>query len=124
MNPVRRELRKEERELLEFLLSAEFPGAAELRAQALHVVVSGECECGCGSIDLVLRADCPPAQLENRIPIEAFGQAVDVLLFTENGFLSLLEIVDYMAPPTHPIPLPENLQLGVRPKFVPGKPTD
>jgi hypothetical protein len=117
MNPVKRELRIEERKLLEFLLRAEFLGAAELRAQANHIEVSGECECGCGSIDLHLRSDCPSAKLQNRIPVEAGGPDIDVLLFTKDGFLSLLEIVDYMVPPRHSIPRPEDLQLWVKPPF-------
>ena len=85
MKPVRRELKKEEKNLREFLLSAEFPGVAELRAQAAHAVVSGECECGCGTIDLELRSDCSPAQLENRIPVEAWDQSLEVLLFIQFG---------------------------------------
>jgi hypothetical protein len=46
-----RPLTERERAVLDALLSAEFDGVAELRAQAAGVVVVGGCTCGCPSID-------------------------------------------------------------------------
>jgi len=53
--------------------------------------------------------------LDNRIPVEAAQHARDVLLFTKDGFLACLEIVDYLAPPPRPIPRPQELQLWIKP---------
>lgn len=115
MNPVNRKLRTEEQALLDFLLSAQFPGVDELSAQAAHAFVSGECECGCGTIELQLDSNCPPARLQNRIPIEAYAETTEVLLFTKEGLLSCLEIVDYLVSPARSFPRPEKLQLWIKP---------
>jgi hypothetical protein len=115
MIPVKRPLRDEEKALLDFLLSVEFPGSKELRAQAQHVEVVGECECGCGTIDLHVRPHSVRAKTEKHIPIEAYGEALDVLLFAENGFLGMLEIVYYADPPEKPYPRPDQLKLWARP---------
>lgn len=47
-----RPLRAEERLMLDFVLSADFAGAEELREQAKAVLVVGRCDCGCPSVDL------------------------------------------------------------------------
>ena len=73
MIPVDRALRLEEKELLDFLLSAEFPGRDALKAQAEIVRVTGECKCGCGTIDLIFPPDAIAAQTEMPVPIEAYG---------------------------------------------------
>jgi hypothetical protein len=46
-----RPLTERERAVLDALLSVEFEGVEELRAQAADVVVVGRCTCGCPSID-------------------------------------------------------------------------
>ncbi|GAB3829744.1 hypothetical protein [Kribbella italica] len=46
-----RPLTPREREVLAALLSADLPGAADLRRQAAEVLVVGECGCGCPSVD-------------------------------------------------------------------------
>jgi hypothetical protein len=118
MIPVKRPLREEERALLDFLLSADFPGRDQLRAQGQVVTVAGECECGCGTIEFQVEASCAAARLEKPIPIEAYRDALDVLLFTREGFLEMLEIVFYADPPQRPYPRPEQLKLWYRPKNV------
>lgn len=114
MNPVNRPLREEEKALLDFLLSVDFPGRDELKVQAENVTVVGECKCGCGTIDLALPPGTPAAKNAKHIPVEAYGDAIDVLLFAENGFLGMLEIVFYADPPQKPYPRPDQLKLGPR----------
>src|SRR5690348_70359 len=50
-----RPLSSEERALVEFLLSAEFPGRDELNSQLGVAEVVGICECGCGTVTLAVR---------------------------------------------------------------------
>jgi hypothetical protein len=116
MNPVDRPLRKEERELLDFLLSADFPGCDALKSQAETLRVEGECKCGCGTIGFVLPPETVAAQTEKSVPIEAYGELLDVLLFARGGKLSSLEIVFYTDPPEKPYPRPGQLKLWARPK--------
>jgi len=115
MNPVRRQLHPEERALLDFLLSTDFPGRDELKKQTENITVVGECKCGCGTIKLQVDPNCVAAKLEKSIPIEAYGEALDVLLFAAAGFLGMLEIVFYADPPEKPYPRPEHLRLWPRP---------
>jgi hypothetical protein len=116
MNPVNRPLRADERALLAFLLSADFPGRHELRTQAETVIVTGECECGCGAIGLHVETGLHAANVEKSIPIEAYADALDVLLFTRDGYLTSLEIVFYAQTPERPYPRPEQLTLWARPR--------
>ena len=81
MNTMNRPLRERERALLSILLSADFPGCEELRVQAAVASVAGECECGCGTIDPSEPPGSPTAKVEPHIPIEAYGHALEVLLF-------------------------------------------
>jgi hypothetical protein len=46
-----RPLTGRERDVLEAMLSIEFPGVEDLRRQAPDVIVVGMCGCGCPSID-------------------------------------------------------------------------
>jgi hypothetical protein len=115
MNPVQRSLRDDERALLDFLLSTDFPGRDELRKQAETVRVIAECQCGCGTIELQVEPGLPPARVNGPIPIEAYGDAIDVLLFARNGVLGSLEIVFYADPPERPYPRPDQLKLWKRP---------
>ena len=115
MNSVRRRLRLEERALLDFLLSADFPGREELKSQAESVTVVGECQCGCGTIDFQVDPTCAAAKLDKSVPIEAYGDSLDILLFAGRGFLQMLEIIYYGDPSEKPYPRPEHLMLGTRP---------
>jgi hypothetical protein len=49
-----RPLTENERAVLERLLSGEFAGAEAYRAQIAVTSVTGECECGCGSLSLAV----------------------------------------------------------------------
>jgi len=46
-----RPLNKSERDALNYLLAADFPGVEELREQARVASVVGRCPCGCASVD-------------------------------------------------------------------------
>jgi hypothetical protein len=49
-----RALTKHERQLLLFLLAHPLPERDDLLIQSESVQVCGECDCGCGTIDLVV----------------------------------------------------------------------
>jgi hypothetical protein len=110
-----RGLNKKEQELLECMLTAEFPGSEELQAQIGRVEVCAECDCGCGSIDLQVEGQSGHGVENEQIAVEAYGKGVDVLLFVRDGLLSSLEIVDQgdARPPAYPTPA--GLKLWVRP---------
>jgi hypothetical protein len=84
--------------LLNFLLSRDLPGWAELVAQAETVLTGGlSCNCGCPSFSLVADRSLPPAAVAEGMVSDAHGtdpggNKVGVLLFTEDGYLSLLEV--------------------------------
>lgn len=114
-----RELTASERALLTFLLTADFPGRDELLQQARKVKATGDCDCGCGTIDLVVESNGPRATVREPVPVEAWKRgtgAVDVMLFVRNGLLSMLEVVDYDTDHPSPYPKPEDLELWVPPR--------
>ena len=49
-HPLDRALSDSEREVLDALLPANFPGSEQLRVQAYRVRVSGRCDCPCPTI--------------------------------------------------------------------------
>jgi hypothetical protein len=118
MIPVNRPLRECERALLDFLLSADFPGCEELRAQAATVFVVSECNCGCGTVDLDVPPEAAPAGVQDHVPIEAYADAMDVLLFAPGGKLGMLEIAFYPDPCERPYPRPDQLKLWARPANI------
>lgn len=116
--PRPRELDSNERELLTFLLSADFPGRDSLLEQARTVKAIGDCDCGCGTIDLNVDGDGPLATVRGFVPVEARNKqdgATDVLLFVRDGKLSMLEIVRDDGDHPAPYPKPEDLELWVSP---------
>jgi hypothetical protein len=110
-----RDLKPAERELLEFLLTADFPGRDELKQQLDCVEVIGDCDCGCGTINLTVENPVVHSTAREPIPIEAHGKGLEVLLFVRNGLLSSLEIVDYGDHRPIPYPSPNSLELWVPP---------
>jgi hypothetical protein len=110
-----RPLNIEERTLMEFLLSAEFPGRDKLRSQLDSVAVVAVCECGCGTVNLQVGSNDVQSSAEALVPIEAHGDLVDVLLFTRRGCLSSLELVFPNERLPRRFPKPSDLQLWVRP---------
>ncbi len=80
-----------ERDILDLLLSVDFPGVVELRQQAVSVSAERE-----GMItNLAVSAESPRATVVNRTPVQAVvdGDGYDggLLLFVDDGALSALE---------------------------------
>jgi hypothetical protein len=109
-----RPLTREERKLLEFLLSSEFLSRDQLLAQVEAVKVVGACECGCGTIDLRVESQPKVISGTEHIAVEAYGDNVDVLLFTRNGLLTSLELAFHDDHLPRTFPKPENLKLWKR----------
>ncbi len=98
-----RALTAREAEILDFLLSAEFPSVEALRAQRKVVRLVGRCDCGCATIDLSVQPEKAP-QSDDRSwepVVEAQSRhdegfpPYELLLFARDGWLSGLEIVVY-----------------------------
>ena len=86
-----RELTSAERTTLDVLLAGDFPGAAELRAQAATAKVTGSCGCGCPTIDLAVDATTPQAEIAERVAVEADAPDGGLIVFVDEGRLSGLE---------------------------------
>ena len=111
-----RELQPNERAQLHFLLSIDFPGRNELRKQLDRVAVVGDCDCGCGTVDLMVSGPATHADVRKQIPVEAYGKGVDVLLFVRDGLLAALEIVDHGDSRPLKYPTPDGLELRAYPR--------
>jgi hypothetical protein len=119
-----RPLTQREREVLDFLLSAELPGVDELRRQA-ETVYASPWRCGCASIDLHVDRRVAPASplrtqpaIEAETKVDAAGLFELLLWVDEDGWLSSLEIVDYVDPhgSTHEIfPPPSDFEKPASP---------
>jgi hypothetical protein len=95
-----RQLTHEERGVLALLLSRDFPGVEDLRSQSREVVVVGRCECGCPSIALAhpgtsSRGKSTLTPFEGRVVGHHGAPPIELLLFTDDGQLSYLELVWY-----------------------------
>jgi hypothetical protein len=103
-----RPLSETERQVLGAMLALDFPGAPELRAQVPSTVVSGQCKCGCPSVDLVVEGDLPLAAVTSRTPVEAEVDGViggGLIVFVDDGRLSGLEF--YSAEDSTPSQFPD-----------------
>jgi hypothetical protein len=94
-----RPVTREESALLGALLDHDFTGVEALRAQTHGLLAKRGCSCGCGSIDLIPQgAGLPKAAVRGAAPVS--GHVLDdngnvvggVVLFVEDGFLSMLEV--------------------------------
>jgi hypothetical protein len=103
-----RPLSDAEQRILGALLSPEFPGVTELRAQVPHTQVIGKCDCGCPTVDLFVSPEVPRSDVVTRsrlTPVEGRVRPVgdeppgDIILFVDDGRLSCLEYVSYNNPP-------------------------
>ncbi|MEV4057415.1 hypothetical protein AB0J55_39955 [Amycolatopsis sp. NPDC049688] len=87
-----RPLTATERTTLDTLLAKDFPGAAELRAQAATARVTGRCGCGCPSINLQVDRTLPVAAVaDDPVAIEADAPGGGLIVFVDDGRLSCLE---------------------------------
>jgi hypothetical protein len=114
--PLRRPLSEREREVLDHLLSTDFPGVEALRMQADHVLVEIESDVD-PTVNLVVTgADVPFAEVVDRTPVEAWSTRdwnsddfVQVILFVDDGRLSSLELNWYENIPEE-FPAPSELR--------------
>jgi hypothetical protein len=96
-----RALNADERSVLDFLLTREFPGRDELVVQARSVQTTGlSCTCGCPSFSLKPDLSLPPAPVTDPRPTDAHGidpagTEIGVLLFVDDGYLSDVEIYNF-----------------------------
>jgi hypothetical protein len=93
-----------ERRTLDYLLSANFPGVSELRAQAETAQAIGDWGDCCASVVLsVDRSRSPKANTNEPIAVEAGSApgipARELLLFVREGWMTALEIVHYEEEP-------------------------
>jgi hypothetical protein len=103
-----RPLSETERQALVAMLALDFPGASELRAKVPSTVVSGHCNCGCPSVDLVVEGDVPLAAVTSRVPVNAEVAGVvggGLIVFVDDGRLSGLEF--YSAEDSTPSEFPD-----------------
>ncbi|WP_329427016.1 hypothetical protein OG339_42845 [Streptosporangium sp. NBC_01495] len=112
MSISERHLSAEEQAIILALLTQDFPGVDELRAQVPSAIVAERCGCGCATVDL--RAGTKPRALaspvQNGVLISASVRGRDdgVLLFVENGHLSYLEVYSVDDEPAS-LPQPEDV---------------
>ena len=117
--PVPRPLLAEERAaLLALLRHADFEGRDALVEQVEQARVTAYCRCGCATVDLEVDCAAPSAHRTYR-PIPNEATAVDengeplggVIVFAEDGYLSLLEIYSLGQDPIVQFPPPERLEV-------------
>ena len=110
-----RELRVDERAVLEKLLSVDFPGVEELRLQIPHTRVRDECGCGCPSVVFTVdKTAAPPAAVETNIPVEGFARPwIHIMLFVWEGFLDELEVMGSRGKFPKRLPDAESIELYI-----------
>jgi hypothetical protein len=113
--PTLRPLNERERKLLEFMLTADFPGKEPLKAQLSRAEVCAECDCGCGSVDFRVQGLSATTGEHERIAVEAYADGLEILLWVRGEFLSSLEVIDYLHAGLTACFSPTNLKLWVPP---------
>jgi len=102
-----RPLSEAEKGILETLLTAEFPGVEELRAQVAEAWVVAECPCGCPTVDLWVAPDVPASSVTTHnhlAPVKGWVTPVaderhgKILLCVGDGRMTGLEYVSYDNP--------------------------
>ncbi|MER7787508.1 hypothetical protein [Streptomyces sp. NPDC097640] len=95
---------------LNALLTGTDPVSGALRAQIAHTRVAGRCGCGCATVDLeVNRAAVPPAPEHGNPAVDAWyavPENAGAMIFTQDGYLSLLEIYSASSDPIAAWPTP------------------
>lgn len=85
-----RELHPGERQLIDYLLEPDFPGRDALRAQVATVRAEELDDCPCLRLHV---NGSPSANVKRRVPIEAGGENIEILLHVVDGKLNELEFV-------------------------------
>ncbi len=115
--PVR-DLSPDESSVVELLLSADFPGAVELREQAKWSRIGLQDHGGVVTIGFAPTGDHPVAPVEQRIPVEAEandqdGMTIHLLLHVVGGMLREIEIFREDSAPIRRFPSTGDLKLLV-----------
>ena len=107
-----RRLTPREAAVLGYLLSADFPGVSQLRAQAGEAKVKRD-HTESPNIEFEIEPSLPTAAVSSRVPVEArvngSDPPVDILLFVENGVLDSLELVTHESGALTEFPSPQEL---------------
>jgi len=97
-------------ETLRALLTGTDPVSSALRAQIPRTQVGSRCGCGCATVDLVVdRTAVPPAPAHDNPAADAWYVAPEdagAMVFTQDGYLSLLEIYSASSEPITDWPEP------------------
>jgi hypothetical protein len=108
--PLDRDLTSEERAIAEWLLLNADPPATAFLHQLDSARVTGQCSCGCPTVDLRIGPDTPRAEpVDNPVGDaigEVNGKMVGVMLLQSQGFLTCLEGYD-LSDIEHPYGLPD-----------------
>ncbi|MCM2389270.1 hypothetical protein [Streptomyces albipurpureus] len=100
---------------LRALLIGDDPVRAALRAQIAHTRVSSRCGCGCVTVDLAVDRTAAKAAPVTENPAVEAGYSVPedagVMVFTQDGYLSLLELYSTSGEPVTVWPEHGALQL-------------
>lgn len=107
---MNRTLNDEERNLLVHVLRHGGGSAQSFLGQLEFVRVTGRCDCGCPTINLLVDRAAKTGNAESRIIVDLVGNLPDgrdigLLVFADDGYLSCLEIYifDHKG---EPFPLP------------------
>jgi len=96
---------------IEALLPPGTPGRERLLAQVPHTTVGERCRCGCVTTDLIVnRSAVGPAPASTNPVSESSFDGGGVLLFTDGGYLSLLEVYSVHDDPIVTFPAPGLLE--------------
>jgi hypothetical protein len=123
MPPDYRNMTQWEKDVLDRLLSMDFPGCSELREQANHSTVRDVTEYGdnYGSIEFSIDDAYKHyrALVRQRVPVEgetrdSDGVSVYVLLHVINGVLNELEIYKSDSRPMKTRPAPDSIAVTIR----------
>lgn len=98
-----RPLMEREREILELLLAVDVKGIEELRAQVPHAR-GARWNCGCASFNLIVDKAKAPRSTISKSPLSEASpreqgdpdRFYELLLWVSDGWLSGIEIVDYV----------------------------
>lgn len=111
-----RELSRAEKDILERLLEARFPGRSTLLHQLAGARVTEECQ-ACRTIGIVVdRASSDAADVMRRVPVEAEavdtdGENLHILLHVSKGFIVELEVFREDLGDVNSLPTPDQLHV-------------
>jgi hypothetical protein len=108
--PLDRPISSEERAIAEWLLLPSDPPAIPFLPQLDNARVTGQCSCGCPTVDIRVAEGTPRAEPRDN-PIgdalgEVNGNMVGVMLLPSCGYLARLEVHD-LSDIQHPYGLPD-----------------